>query len=69
MLYYRVPARLDQHYRNPSVHDGNILIGGELYTAKEMEKYHLCKEEFELINVSSRKIYWSFGARFLEEEV
>ena len=38
MTYYRVREQYDNFPKNPKVRDGNILIGGELYTEKEFNK-------------------------------
>ena len=38
MTYYRVREQYDNFPKNPKVRDGNILVGGELYTEKEFEK-------------------------------
>ena len=29
MRYYKVKPEYDQTYKNPRIHDGNILIGGD----------------------------------------
>ena len=39
MIYYRVRKEYDNFPQNPRIHDGNILVGGELFTEKEVEKY------------------------------
>ena len=38
MTYYRVREQYDNFPKNPKVKDGNILVGGELYTEKEFNK-------------------------------
>lgn len=38
MRYYKVKSEYDQTYKNPHVHDGNILIGGELYEDEILEE-------------------------------
>lgn len=42
------------------------LVKGELYTAKELKKLNInpCSKFFTPVEVSRRKIYWFFGARF-----
>lgn len=69
MLYYKVKPEFDNVVIDKKF---NILIGNELYTPKEFEKiksnYHKNKDNLnkmvDAINVSKRKIYWCFGARF-----
>ena len=75
MTYYRVKPEHDntQLYRiGKSGHweRQGFLVGNELYTAKELERYEImqCRrikpEMFEQVEISKRKIYWFFGARF-----
>lgn len=69
MLYLRVKPQFDNYRKNDKF---DIFVGNELYTLKEFEKikkeYHRDKQElnniFEYVNVSKKKIYWFFGARF-----
>lgn len=68
MVYYRVKEQFDQAYKNSKVHDDNVYIGKELYTEKEVEREKLNKNYMEKIEVSKRKVYWNFGARFLIEK-
>ena len=70
MTYYRVKPEFDQCYKNPKVHDGNIFIANELYTPAERNKMpHISDKVFDEVEISSRKTYWFFGARFAESEV
>ena len=65
MLYYRVRQAYDQFPQNPKVHDGNILIGGELLTEKEFNKLpYVYAGAFEKVDIPKEKTYTSFGARF-----
>lgn len=59
-------------YDNTHMFRNEIFIGGELYTPKEWEKirakYPARGRSLDRISVpvevSRKKIYWSFGARF-----
>lgn len=67
MIYYKVKKEFDQHYKNPKIHDGNILIADELYTEKELKKLPFVPlAAFERVEISKNNIYWCFGARFAE---
>lgn len=67
MLYYRVLPQYDQRCKNPRVRNGNIYIGNELYTPREVERQKLNMKYLELVNVSKRSVYFFFGARFSDE--
>lgn len=70
MKYYRVKPEYDNKKRyiwdneGQRVHDGTILVANELYTPAEFREIANCPAWFEEIEVSKRKIYWFFGARF-----
>ena len=79
MLYYRVKPENDQKRRYKFgrrvglVVDG-IYIGGELFTPSEVTREyrtHLVGMEreklFDPVEISKRRVYWSFGARFAVE--
>lgn len=68
MKYYRVLQRYDQRPKNPQVRDGNIYIGGELYTPREVEKQGLNMKYLELIEISKKSVYFFFGARYSSNE-
>lgn len=80
MIYYKVNPKKDQTpvYRvkgKQLINDGYILVGNELYTGKELTKMfgnRMIKETFEdtfeKVNVSKKKVYWFFGARFEMEK-
>lgn len=69
MKYYKVKPEYDNKtrykysYHGQGVPDG-IIIADELYTPKEFEKLAMCPAWFELVEISKRKIYFFFGARF-----
>ena len=69
MKYYRVKPEYDNKTRytrnnhKQSISNG-ILVGNELYTTKEYARLAMCPEWFEVVEISKRKIYWFFGARF-----
>ena len=65
MTYYRVREQYDNFPKNPKVRDGNILVGGELYTEKEFEKLpFVYAGAFERVEIDKKKTYMFFGARF-----
>ena len=65
MIYYRVRQSYDQMPKNPRIHDGDILVGGELYTEKELDKLpFIYAAAFERIEIPKSQTYWFFGARF-----
>ena len=68
MIYYRVRKEYDNFPQNPRIHDGNILVGGELFTEKEFNKLpYVYAGAFERIDIPRNSTYWFFGARFAEE--
>ena len=65
MIYYRVRQAYDNFPQNPRIHDGNILIGGELFTEKEFNKLpFVYAGAFERVEIPKNKTYMCFGARF-----
>lgn len=58
MLYYRVKNIYDNEYCN-----GRCLIGGELYTEKEVERYKIAEKYIEAVNIKKNDTYYSFGSR------
>ncbi len=60
MRYYKVKPEMDQKRRK----DGSIYIENELYTVKEAEKFSINPEYCDIVEISQRKTYWCFGARF-----
>jgi hypothetical protein len=70
MKYYRVKPEYDNktQYSKRGKYAG-IYVGNELYTEKEVERRHLNPGYMELVEVSKKKTYWFFGARFAQSEV
>lgn len=65
MRYYKVKPEYDQTYKNPHIHDGNILIGGELYTESERIKMRFVPDKcFDVVDIPRNKTGFMFGARF-----
>ena len=73
MKYYRVKPEYDNKSRMIWINDytakrDSIWIANELYTGKELEKYKRSPADimkmFDAVEISKRKIYWCFGARF-----
>lgn len=70
MIYYRVRKEFNNFPQNPRIHDGNILVGGELFTEREFNKLpYVYARAFERIDISRNSTYWFFGARFQKEEL
>lgn len=68
MLYYRVREQYDNFPKNPKVRDGNILVGGELYTKKELNKLpYIYEGAFERVEIDKKNTYFFFGARFEDD--
>lgn len=68
MIFYRVRSEYDNIPKNPKIHDGQILIGLELYTVSEFNKlpYIYCVA-FDRIDIPKKSTYIFFGARFENE--
>ena len=65
MIYYRVRKEYDNFPQNPKIHDGNILVGNELYTEKEFNKLpYVYARAFERVEIPRNQTYIFFGARF-----
>lgn len=75
MKYYRVKKEFDNYpmFKNTATiqaYDG-IYIGNELFTEKELEK-HMKNHKlparvttmFDVVEISKKRTYWFFGARF-----
>lgn len=62
MTYYRIKKEHDNRRRS----DGNIFVGNELYTPREKEKYSIPDAFCDVIEVSRKKTYFFFGARFCD---
>lgn len=62
MLYYKIPEEYDNKYIG-----SHMLVGSELYTHKELQKlgiFDAVKKIAVPLEISKRRIYWLFGARF-----
>lgn len=69
MVYYKVKPEYDQTYKNPRIHDGNILIGGELYTESERIKMRFVPDKcFDVVDIPRNKTGFMFGARYAFED-
>ena len=60
MKYYKVKPEYDNKRRN----DNNIYVANELYTEKEVEKYHINKSYCDIVNIPKNETYFFFGVRF-----
>ena len=72
MTYYKVPPKFDgRAVIGKGLYSGTpkrFLIENELYTEKECDKYGISLNGLEVVNVSRKRIYWFFGARFEMED-
>lgn len=73
MTYYRVKPEYDNraNYRyvgnsNLKIKRDGILIAHELYTPRERERLAVKDSAFDKVEISRKKVYWFFGARFAE---
>lgn len=71
MKYFKVPVRMDgkkvlREVRRGLYEPTRELIQNELYTEKEIIRFGMeyLKGKLEVVDISRRRIYWSFGARF-----
>ena len=66
MKYYQVKQKYDGLCINPRIHNGNVLIGGELYTEKERQTKLKCLKDivFNIVEIPKNKTYFFFGARY-----
>ena len=71
MIYYRVKSQYDNircfvyvGHSKLKIRPDGILIARELYTPRERERLAMREEFFERVEVSRKKTYWFFGARF-----
>lgn len=62
MQYFKVKEEYDQYSKTKLP----ILVKDELLTKKEMEKYNVPEKAVDPIEVSQKRIYWCFGARFAQ---
>lgn len=69
MQYYRVPKELGQRHVYSARQYVTTLIANELFTLRELEQMGVAwlAKKLEAVEVSRRKIYWFFGARFATE--
>ena len=63
MLYYRVKPEFDCKH---DYFTGYTTIKNELLTERERNSKfrYLSDDVFEIVEISKKKIYWMFGARF-----
>lgn len=68
MTFYKVKPEADQTRVYVAHKYSGFLIGNELFTEKELSRKNwtwlIDRNVFDVVNVSKRKTYWSFGARF-----
>ena len=62
MLYFKVKPEYD-NYRKTKI---PILVGNELLTKAEKERYNVPDKAVTQVQVKKTEIYWFFGARFSE---
>lgn len=60
MTYYKTPELLDQKRFG----NGYFYIAGELFTEKQANRIGANISILDKVEISQRKTYWFFGARF-----
>lgn len=60
MIYYKVRRAFD----NKRIGATHFLVANELYTAKEVQKLNIPHKYLDKLDISKRRIYFFFGARF-----
>jgi hypothetical protein len=70
MQYYRIPQKFDgvQLYDPIERRHTITLVARELYTLRELQRYHINPAKLEPVNVSRRRVCYIFGARFAAED-
>lgn len=71
MTYYRVKPQYDNKQRfvyvghsNLKIRPDGILVANELYTPSERERLAMKADFFDKVEISKKKVFWLFGARF-----
>lgn len=65
MVYYKILPEYDGQARK----DGTCLIGNELYTKTEMERYCIPYSYTRQINMPQHLTHWFCGARWQDGKV
>lgn len=65
MTYYQVKKEADQRRKTGTKYD--IYISNELYTPAEVKKQNLNADFLKTVEISKKKTYFFFGARFAKE--
>jgi hypothetical protein len=60
MKYYKVSEKMDQKRFG----NGYFYIAGELFTEKQANRIGANISLLDAVEISQRKTYWFFGARF-----
>lgn len=69
MIYYKVKPEYDQTYKNPRIHNADILVKNALYTEAERRKMPLVPEKcFDIVEIPRKKIGFFFGVRYAFED-
>jgi len=67
MKYYKVKPKCDQLRYATGKRGLGYLIANELYTEKQVQKVFISiafNDCFDIVEISSKKTFWMFGARF-----
>lgn len=60
-------AKIKPEHYNKRLLNGWYLVGNELYTLQEVEKYAIPSEYYDEVDVPVNKVFYLFGARFASE--
>ena len=65
MIYYKVRPEYDQTYKNPRIHNADILVENELFTEAERKKMQFIPDKcFEIVDIPRNKTGFFFGVRY-----
>lgn len=69
MIYYKVKPEYDQTYKNPRIHNANILVKNALYTETEQKKMQFVPDKcFDVVDIPRSKTGFFFGVRYAFED-
>ena len=65
MMYYKVKPEYDQTYKNPRIHNADILVKNALYTEAERKKMQFVSDKcFEIVDIPRNKTGLFFGVTY-----
>lgn len=64
MKYYKVKPQYDGKAKGSRGYENGVYIANELYTEREVQRQNLNRTFLEEKEISSKNVYWFFGARY-----